>query len=200
MVGEDCGQYLYDNARQQEEQPSSSAESKQQQSHVLAAAWLSGRRSANVLEVGIASGITVTSVLHHPVVSSTVVHPHVERPMWTETGDSPVLRHLPCKPLDVFPGGRYFADVSKPLSEVDAVVCLDCDGRVLPSLDSLLSSLPRARTIVIEDSRNSDVIEEFVSMTWPGKLIDWKVENDLLLTDNRGGQRSRRIVMFVRLP
>jgi Methyltransferase domain len=200
MVGDDCSRFLYDDARQQEDLSSSSTESRQHQSHLLAAAWLSGLRSKNVLEMGIASAISVTSLLHHPIVSSTVVDPNVERPMWTEIGDRPVIRHLPCKPLDILPGGRYSAVASKPLSEVDAVVCLDCDRRGLPRLDSLLSSIPRARAIVIEGSRISEVIDEFLSARGSGVKASWKVENDLLLTDNRWGQRSRRIVMLVRSP
>jgi cytochrome c-type biogenesis protein CcmH/NrfF len=101
-------------------------------------------------------------------------------------------------------GGRYFDRFSEQLHDVDALTCFDCEQNDLASvpspLDTILSSFPRLRTLIVEGSSNAELIDALIRDGSAVARGDWKTESDLLLTDNLQSQRARRIVMLIRAP
>jgi hypothetical protein len=218
MRGRGCREFRYAKLRQQQQKQQHQeggapppTPPRKQQTHVLAAAWLSGRRSLRVLELGGSSGIAVASLMQG-VLSSTVVDPFLEDPAWTDDGDASAAgeasaRRLPCRPADVMRGGRYYERFSKRLQDADAVVCLECDaqsagapGGAAGLVGTLLSSFPRAGTLVVEGARDADLLDELVRRDGALSGAGWKAETDVILADNLqgGGGTPRRMVMLVR--
>ena len=192
MKGDDCQTFRYSKERK-------STKSKQQQQlatadmrnrHRLAAAWLADRDSQHIFEFGVSGTEPVSKHLWHDNVKSIVAaDPRIEKPVWTEDGETPAVRWLPCHPHEVIGGGatatwfRY--KVSMPWYACSATI----KSRTLPCCSEMLQTFfPRVATLVLEGSANTRRLDKMatalLSTSTAAATTTWEIQTDITLDSN----------------
>jgi len=207
MKGDDCQTFRYADERTKSTKSKQLATADMRNRHRLAAAWLADQDSQHIFEFGVSGTEPVSKHLWHDNVKSVVaVDPRIEKPVWTEDGETPAVRWLPTHPEEVI-GGRYSDLVS--LQSVDALVCLQCDDQISnPSLfgEMLQTFFPQVTTVVLEGSVQKQRLDKMAkallapSTATTTTTTAWEIQTDITLDSNnkkRDGEAAPRRMMLL---
>ena len=185
LKGDNCTAFRYQ-AKRKNNNVRTSEMFLSRQTQRLVAAWLADYNAQHLLEF---NAVPIAQKLYHAIQSAVAVDPRLQpRPLWTDEGETPILRYLPVEPVDILAGGDYAATVQQVLAQTDAVVCVDCAlyfpepqelGRILTQ------QFPLVRAVVLD----APVIQE-TSVWWDKsnamflQLGQWTQETDVIMGSN----------------
>lgn len=173
MKGQNCTEFRYKEKR--EVHLPHETHKDMLQRHRLVAAWLAEYNVQHLFEM---SAIPVSKSLYHPILSAVAADPRIKQPLWTDEGETPIIRWLPVRAKDLLLDGDYASTVE--LDQTDAAVCIDCRRHFQESTDllRLLDEFPRLRILVLESHVESEILTN-VTHTLPSD--QWTKEAELVL-------------------